>query len=134
MPTSGRGARRVAVLISPRVWRAEVERFEPRAHARLAAERERRRLASDGLALTDLRRCETEAADRTSLPGLVKVYVPIGDAPPSERPYAFVLSPAHGQTSAALALVAFGERHPRRGVRSVYERAHKRLLGRYPDQ
>ena len=27
-----------------------------------------------------------------------------------------------------------GERHPRRGTRSVYERAHKRLHGRYPDQ
>ena len=134
MPTSGRGARRVAVVITARVWRAEVERFDPRSPARLAAERERRRLVSDGLALTDLRRCEAEAADGTRLPGLVKVYVPIDDAPPSERPYAFVLSPAQRETSPALALVAFGERHPARGGRSVYERAHKRLHGRYPDQ
>jgi hypothetical protein len=134
VPTSGRGARRVAVVITARVWRAEVERFDPRSPARLAAERERRRLVSSGLALADLRRCEAEAADGTSLPGLVKVYVPIDDAPPSERPYAFVLSPAYGETTPALALVAFGERHPARGARSVYERAHKRLHGRYPDQ
>jgi hypothetical protein len=33
-----------------------------------------------------------------------------------------------------LQLLAFGERHPPSGARSVYERAHKRLHGRYPDQ
>jgi hypothetical protein len=33
-----------------------------------------------------------------------------------------------------LLLIAFGERHSRPGVRSVYERAHPRLHGRYPDQ
>jgi hypothetical protein len=134
VPTSGRRERRVAVLVTERVWRAEVERFDRSSPARLAAERERRRLLSDGVALADLRRCEAEAAGGTSLAGLVKVYVPISDAPPSERPYAFVLSPARRERIPALALVAFGERHPRRGVRSVYERAHKRLHGRYPDE
>jgi hypothetical protein len=134
LSTSGRGERRVAVLITQRVWRAEVERFDARSPARLAAERARPVLETTGLALTDLRRCDAEAADGTRLLGLVKVYLPIGDAPPSERPYAFVLSPAHGEPIPALAVVAFGERHPRRGVRSVYERAHKRLHGRYPDQ
>jgi hypothetical protein len=119
VPTSGRRERRVAILITERVWRAEVERFDPRSPARLAAEREHRRLVSDGVALADLRRCEAEAAGGTSLAGLVKVYVPISDAPPSERPYAFVLSPARRERTPALALVAFGERHPRRGVRSV---------------
>jgi hypothetical protein len=34
----------------------------------------------------------------------------------------------------SLRLLAFGEGHPRPGSRSVYERAHKRLHGRYPDQ
>jgi hypothetical protein len=33
-----------------------------------------------------------------------------------------------------LVFVAFGERHPKPGTRTVYERAHKRLHGRYPDQ
>lgn len=100
----------------------------------MAAERERRALDRDGLALTDLQRCEAEADDGTRLGGLVKVHVPTGDRPPSERPYAFVLSPAHDTPLRALALVAFGERHPRPGVRGVYERAHKRLDGRYPRQ
>ena len=77
-----------------------------------------------------LERCSAEAEDGTSLEGLVKVYVASGDAPPSERPYGFVLIPT-GQ--GALALVAFGERHPAPGTRSVYS-AHKRLHGRYPDQ
>ena len=134
MPTSGRRARRFAVLITQGVWRAEVERFDSRSPARRAAEHERPRLETDGLALGDLLRCEPEAADGTRLVGLVKVYVPIGDAPPSARPYAFVLSPVHAEPMPALVVVAFGERHPRRGVRSVYERAHKRLHGRYPDQ
>jgi hypothetical protein len=57
--------------------------------------------------------------------------VPISDSPPSERPYGFVLILTR---EGMLALVAFGERHPRAGTRSVYERAHKRLHGRYPDQ
>jgi len=30
--------------------------------------------------------------------------------------------------------VAFGHRHPRGGVRSVYERAHRQLHGRFPEQ
>ena len=30
--------------------------------------------------------------------------------------------------------VAFGPRHPGPGVRSVYERAHRQLHGRFPDR
>ena len=134
MPTAGSAKARLAVLISERVWRAEVERFDAQSPARVAAERERHHLERDGLALADLLRCDAEAADHTSLGGLVKVYVPIAETPPSGRPYAFVFSPARSVSTPALAMVAFGERHPRRGVRSVYERAHKRLHGHYPDQ
>jgi len=61
----------------------------------------------------------------------MKVYVPIIESPPSTRPYVFVFIPTR---EGVLALVAFGERHPRPGIRSVYERAHKRLHGHYPDQ
>jgi len=57
--------------------------------------------------------------------------VPLRDTPPSQRPYGFVFIPTR---EGVLALVAFGERHPRPGTRSVYERAHKRLHGRYPGQ
>lgn len=134
MATAGRGARRVAVRISPEVWREEVERFDDRSRPRTAAERERRRLERDGVSLADLERCAELGGDGTRLRGLVKVYVPIAQAPPSERPFGFVFSPGSSEQGAYLALVAFGERHPRRGVRSVYERAHRRLHGRYPDQ
>ncbi len=73
MATSGRGARRVAVRIDPEVWRDEVERFDERSPARLAAERERHRLEHEGLSLTFLERCAEEGADRTRLGGLLKV-------------------------------------------------------------
>lgn len=54
--------------------------------------------------------------------------------PPSERPFGFVFRPGRGNGRLILDLLAFGERHPQPGSRSVYERAHKRLHGRYPDQ
>jgi hypothetical protein len=68
------------------------------------------------------------------LTGLVKAYVPISRSAASQRPFGFVFSPGRDHHGAYLAFVAFGERHPRPGTRSVYERAHKRLHGRYPDQ
>lgn len=86
------------------------------------------------MALAALERCAEEGPDRTRLGGLVKVYVPISKAPASERPFGFVFSPGSSEQGPYLALVAFGERHPRAEFRSVYERAHKRLHGRYPDQ
>ena len=113
------------------VWREEVERLDGRAPARIAAQRERRRLDEKGVPLRQLQRCDELGEDQTRLPGLIKVYVPITDAAPSERPYGMVFSPEPGPL---LVFVAFGERHPRPGTRSVYERAHKRLHGRYPDQ
>jgi hypothetical protein len=134
VPKSDRGASHVAVRISSEVWREEVERFADRSRPRAAAERERPRLEHDGVSLASLERCAEEGPDRTRLGGLVKVYVPISQAPPSDRPFGFVLSPGSSGLGPYLALVAFGERHPRAGVRSVYERAHKRLHGRYPDQ
>jgi hypothetical protein len=126
-----RRARWIPMRISPHTWAQEVERYRKGAAPRLAAERERRRLERDGIRMAVLQRCSAEGDDGTSLEGLVKSYMPISDAPPSERPYGFVLIPTR---DGVLALVAFGERHPAAGTRSVYERAHKRLHGRYPDQ
>jgi hypothetical protein len=128
------GRIRIAVRIGADVWMEEVERLRAGSPARVAAERERARLEKEGLELGQLRACEDEAEDRTRLEGLFKVYVPIGDGPPSERPFAFVLSPARHAQSVYLRLMAFGERHPHPGTRSVYQRAHKRLHGRYPDE
>jgi len=73
--------------------------------------------------------------DGTRLAGCLKVYVPLAERRPSKRPYGFVFELAEARDGGVtLRLLAFGERHPRPGVRSVYERAHKRLHGRYPDQ
>ncbi len=132
MPTSRRPVR-LPVRIAARVWAEEVERFAPGSPARIAAEGERRALARQGLEVAQLLSCGQEGSSATSLTGLVKVYVPIGDRPPSERPYGFVFDPDRDERGPYLALLAYGERHPaRRGARSVYERAHRRLHGRYP--
>lgn len=48
MPAPSRGDR-VAVLIDPEVWREEVERLDSRSTARIAAERERRKLKTEGV-------------------------------------------------------------------------------------
>jgi hypothetical protein len=126
-----RRAGRVPVRVNPHTWAQEVERYRKGAAPRLAAERERRRSQQDGIRISVIERCSAEGQDGTRLEGLVKAYVPTSDAPSSERPYGFVLIPT---TEGVLALVAFGERHPAAGTRSVYERAHKRLHGRDPDQ
>jgi hypothetical protein len=123
------------VRVDPTVWAEEVGRFAAGSPGRVAAERERRGLERDGIALTSLLVCEREGAGRTRLAGLVKTYVPIGDRPASERPFGFVFSPDRDPQGPYLELVAFGERHPDLvATRSVYERAHKRLHGRYPDR
>ncbi len=135
MARQGRRAPRFAVRISASVWEQEVERYEARSVARLAAERERPRLERDGLAVGQLEPCAELGPERTRLKGLVKAYVPVSDAPPSERPFGFVFDGGRDQQGPYLAVIAFGERHPERpATRSVYERAHKRLHGRYPDE
>ena len=121
--------------IDASVWAEEVERYAPNSPARVAAQRDRKHLGQFGISTSALLRCDVAGTDGTRLAGLVKVYVPIGDGPPSTRPFGLVFAPgvdADGRLY--LEAVAFGERHPRRGTHSVYERAHKRLHGRYPDQ
>ncbi len=132
MATPGRT--RIGVRISQAVWLGEVERLRRGSGARIAAERERAKLERAGLELRLLRACSEKGGDGTRLGGLFKVYVPIADAPPSERPFGFVFSPARLGEDVYLRLVAYGERHPPPGTRSVYQRAHKRRRGHYPDQ
>lgn len=134
MPIPRRRPPRLPVVIDSEVWKEEVERLAARSPARLAAERERSALERDGISVSSLLRCDPEGAARTRLEGLVKAYVPLTTGPSSERPYGFVFSPERDPNGPYLELVAFGERHPRSGSRSVYQRAHKRLHGRYPDQ
>jgi hypothetical protein len=134
VPIPSRAADRVAVLIDPAVWREEVERLDARSGARIAAERERRRLETDGVSRRLLERCDEDGPDGSRLGGMVKAYVPLREAPPSERPFGFVFRPGRDKGRLVLGLLAFGERHPPPGRRSVYERAHKRLHGRIPDE
>jgi hypothetical protein len=122
------------VRVAPSIWAEEVERLRPGSPGRVAAERERKRLERDGLPLAHLLRCDDVGADRTRLASQFKVYVPVTSGPASERPFGFVLSLGVNGDEHFLSIVSFGARHPERGSRSVYERAHKRLHGRYPDQ
>lgn len=134
MAVPGGGGGRLPVCIEPDVWREEVERYGTRSPARVAAERERRELERVGVRRDELQRCDAEGPDGTQLGGLLKIYIPIRDAPASMRPFGFVFAPMPSEEGITLLLVAYGDRHPRRPTRTVYERAHKRLYRRYPDQ
>jgi hypothetical protein len=125
----------VARQFDPDVWEEEVHRFDKGSPLRQAAESGRRRLEAERPSAGWLP-CEAEGPRGTRLPGCVKLYLPL-DREPSAAPYGFVfeLVASRGpKPSLSLQLLAFGERHPRPGTRSVYERAHKRLHRRYPDQ
>jgi hypothetical protein len=112
-------------------WEEEVARHGPRSAARLQAERARRELKAGQTAPT-WKRCRAEG--RTSLPGCVKLYVPLGKQGASQAPFGFVFQlDQERDKTLVLSFVAFGERHPSNpATRTVYERAHKRLHGRYP--
>ena len=130
MPTPRR-AGHVPVRINPGKWGQEVERYRKDASPLLAAERKRRRLEREGIPILALARCSEEGAEGTSLDGLRKSTfrsvtrlrrsAPMGSS--SSRP-----------GKACWRWSPFGERHPAPETRSVYERAHKWLHGRCPDQ
>ncbi len=129
----GAAQRRLAVSFEEAVRREAVRGFsrgplEIATHARSDAERR-------GVALPEVLPCEAHGPDGTALAGCAKLYLPVGDAPPSERPFAFVLQLAREMDSTLVWIfVAFGHRHARAGVRSVYERAHRQLHGRFPER
>jgi hypothetical protein len=114
-------------------WLEEVERLDEHSQARVQAERARREIES-GTATLDWQRCEAEGEGGTSLPGCNKLYVPLGKQGASEAPFGFVFQLAQDPDGSLVwSFIAFGERHPNNpNTRAVYERAHKRLHGRYP--
>lgn len=113
-------------------WEQEVERFAPRVPARVQAQGARSEIKAGESRLL-WRPCETEGSDGTRLPGCRKLYIPLGREGASEAPYGFVFQLAKTPDGLAWNFIAFGERHPGNPrTRSVYERAHKRLHGRYP--
>lgn len=115
------------------VWVEEVHRFRQRGAATSAAIRARAEIGRAG-SQAPLRKCDEHKPDGTRLAACAKVCVPIA-AGVSEAPYGFVFAMRADRKTGrvALRLIAFGERHRSEG-RSVYERAHRRLHGRYPDQ
>lgn len=136
MATGGRaGQPDVPVRFEAEVWDEEVSRLRPGSAMRQAAEAARARLEAEPTAARWLA-CEAERPGQPLLPRCLKLYLPLGREP-SAAPYGFVfelVASREPEPLFSLRLLAFGERHPRPGVRSVYERAHKRLHGRYPDE
>jgi hypothetical protein len=123
----------VPVRFDREEWRQEVERLDKRSVARVQAERARREIEV-GAATLNWQRCEVEGETGTSLPGCNKLYVPLGKQGASEAPFGFVFQLAQDRDGSLLwNFIAFGERHPDNpATHNVYERAHKRLHGRYP--
>lgn len=130
---AGRKLSSVPVRFDREEWAQEVERLDERSESRLKAEKTRREIES-GKATLNLRRCEGGGGDRTSLPGCAKLYVPPGKPGATEAPFGFVFQLAQDSDGGLVwNFLAFGERHPGNpATRTVYERAHKRLHGRYP--
>jgi len=114
-------------------WREEVERYDPRSPARAQAQSARKTIEADTTKL-DWKRCKADGPGGTKLPGARKLYVPLGRQSASQAPYGFVFQLIQKpDDSLAWSMIAFGERHPAdERTRNIYERAHKRLHGRYP--
>lgn len=130
MSGSGR-ERRLPVRFDVAIWREAVRGFSGRSLE--IATSARTKTEQRGVALAELLPCEASGPDGTRLAGCAKLYLPFGAGPASERPFAFILQLARGADGELVwVFVAFGPRHPGEGVRSVYERAHRQLHGRFP--
>jgi hypothetical protein len=123
------------VVFGDREWTEEVERLEPAATSRARAENARREIEAAGRRFA-WRPCEAVGNDGTRLPGCRKLYVPLDQEGASAAPYGFIFQLAKtSDNQLAWNFIAFGERHPDNpSTRSVYERAHKRIHGKYPEQ
>lgn len=114
-------------------WREEVERYDRRSPARTHAQSARKTIET-GTAKLDWKRCKADGPGGTKLPGCRKLYMPLGRQGASEAPCRFVFQLIQKPDGGlAWNMIAYGERHPAdERTRNVYERAHKRLHGRYP--
>ncbi len=130
-PAAGRPP--VPVEFGSLEWEEEVERYDSRSPARTHAQSARKAIEAGRVNL-DWKRCKADGPGETKLPGCRKLYVPLGKEGASRAPYGFVFQLIQKpDNSLAWNLIAFGERHPVNDrTRDVYERAHKRLHGRYP--
>ncbi len=121
------------IIFGTAEWAEEVERFDPKADPRLKAQGARKEIeAAKGKPAW--KPCEAQSDDGTRLPGCRKLYIPLDQEGASAAPYGFIFQLVKIEEGLAWNFVAFGERHPANSqTRSVYERAHKRLHGRYPE-
>jgi hypothetical protein len=74
------------VRFDERVWRDAVRGFS--GTPLQTAVGARARLEHEGVALDELRPCQTLGPDHTQLPGCAKLYLPFNDEPASRRPFA----------------------------------------------
>jgi hypothetical protein len=114
-------------------WTQEVDRLDPRSSARVQAQKARKEIEA-GRKQLDWQRCEPDGPGGIKLPGCSKLYIPLDALGASAAPFGFVFRLVQNPNgSLAWNMIAFGERHPANPqTRSVYERAHMRLHGRYP--
>jgi hypothetical protein len=131
--TSAGGLPTVSIEFSAVEWAEEVERYDRRSPARVLALSARKTIEAYTGRL-DWKRCQADGPGETKLPGCRKFYVPLGRQAAVEAPYGFVFQLIQKPDERlAWNRIAFGERHPaNKRIRNVYERAHKRLHGRYP--
>lgn len=133
MAVSGKKAPTAPLNFGRREWEEEVQRYESKASARQRAETARREIEAGQRRLV-WRPCEAEGSNGTRLPGCRKLYIPLGREGASAAPYGFVFQLAKTERGFVWNFIAFGERHPDNpSTRNVYERAHKRLHGHYPE-
>src|SRR5688572_24853526 len=103
----GTAQRRLAVRFDETVWREAVRGFSRRPLE--IATSARRDVERRGAALPEVLPCEAYGPDGTALAGCAKLYLPAGEAPPSARPFAFVLQLAREIDSTLVwVFVAFG--------------------------
>jgi hypothetical protein len=129
--SAGGGGLSAEIVFGLRPWDEEVERYHQFSPPRIRAHNARKMIEAGDRKLNWLN-CRPDGP--VPLPGCRKLYVPLGKQAPSEAPYGFVFMLVQRRDSTlAWSFIAFGERHPSNPkTRTVYERAYKRINGRYP--
>jgi len=118
------------VHVDDALFRADVARTSERGRAALISARSR--FEQDGVSAVERRACSADHPSGTRLPGCVKVYIPSLDGP-----WRMIFQVARlGDGRLGLEYLAAGVAHlPHRArARDVYELAHFRLHGRWPDR
>jgi len=102
-------AARLPVRFDDAVWREAIRGFAGRSLQIATAARTQ--TEQHGVAFDDLLACQAVGPDATELAGCAKLYLPFLDAPPSQRPFAFVLQLARDTRGGLVwVFIAFGHR------------------------